>query len=762
MRLQRLRRLGLGIICAVAAVAPAVPLAAELDPADAGHLMDLSLAELAEIKVRTSSLIPASLRHSPAAMIVVTQAEIRQRGYTDLAELLLDLPGFDHTVTNGDTYIVSWQRGYRTPSFQRTLILVNGIQNNHLWSNEALISRQFPMTHIERVEVLYGPAGAVHGPNAFLGVINIITSETRADDPDVPAVVVQSAHGSHGTGLVDASLAADLGPVAANVGLRWFASDEPGLGDYPEWGFATRERLDDRAAWGAVLDEGHGGISYGDYADRSTDRGLSGLLRWKGLELGVNHAYSDEGYGLQYAFDRVQPNQSWRKRQDLAYLRIREDAGENVALQTQLSVRTSRTWGGWVEAVPDWAPGRADSSYLSISDWNSSSSGWKLQQTAQWRLGDDVTLAGGAHFERKALNKAYDVCSYWQGSVCLGHDESDLGPYGLGHGIFHSRDPAALRGAGALDHAPASNREITRDIGAFVEGTWNPGDLYAYVSARIDDNSRFGTFIKPRLAVAYDTGEKTTVKLIYGEAYQEPAARQLYGSWSGRQANPDMRPEEVRNYEAVLIHRQEHWWHDLSLFRAEYTNMIREDAVNSGELEVMGAEYRGRIEIANPLAAAPVQAYLYYTFAESRSSESYDFASGLWVEREAAQGDIAPHKVQAGVNLPLPRGLNLNVRANWTAERDLFLRNPLRGQGRRLPAATVVDLHLFHRRAGTTLGLKVRNVFDKGYFHPGAGQASSGDTFTDGAGVPLRSQGFPNSLVPQPGRSVLLSLTTEF
>ena len=53
--------------------------------------------------------------------------------------------------------------------------MVNGKVDNHLWSHMANFSRQYPVMNIERVEVLYGPASAVYGPNAFLGVVNIIT-----------------------------------------------------------------------------------------------------------------------------------------------------------------------------------------------------------------------------------------------------------------------------------------------------------------------------------------------------------------------------------------------------------------------------------------------------------------------------------------------------------------------------------------------------------------------------------------------------------
>ena len=86
-----------------------------------------------------------------------------------------DLPGFDTMVLNGLHYINAYQRGYRTPFTQRTMFMINGVVQNHLWSHAAGLSRQIPLSNIKRIEVLYGPASAVYGPNAFLGTINIVT-----------------------------------------------------------------------------------------------------------------------------------------------------------------------------------------------------------------------------------------------------------------------------------------------------------------------------------------------------------------------------------------------------------------------------------------------------------------------------------------------------------------------------------------------------------------------------------------------------------
>ncbi len=139
--------------------------------------MSLSLEQLLHVQVVSSNGIEETLVDSPAAMLVLTEQEILQRGYNNLTEILVDLPGFDVINTGGSANNNTYQRGYRTPFTTRTLFMIDGRIENHLWSQQVLLSRQYPMSMISRVEVLYGPASVKYGANAFLGVINVITKK---------------------------------------------------------------------------------------------------------------------------------------------------------------------------------------------------------------------------------------------------------------------------------------------------------------------------------------------------------------------------------------------------------------------------------------------------------------------------------------------------------------------------------------------------------------------------------------------------------
>jgi iron complex outermembrane receptor protein len=45
--------------------------------------------------------------------------------------------------------------------------MIDSKVQNDMYTQEAELSRQIPMSNIKRIEVLYGPASAAYGPNAF-------------------------------------------------------------------------------------------------------------------------------------------------------------------------------------------------------------------------------------------------------------------------------------------------------------------------------------------------------------------------------------------------------------------------------------------------------------------------------------------------------------------------------------------------------------------------------------------------------------------
>jgi outer membrane receptor for ferrienterochelin and colicins len=142
---------------------------------------------LSGTQITSLSKRPEDVDLAAATVIVIKESEFATRGYLDIVDLLSDQPGFDISRLYSSTYANVYQRGFRQENTERTLLLIDGIEENDVWSNIAYLSRQYPLSNISAVEIVYGPASTIYGARAFAGAINIITKTHKEIAKSAPA-----------------------------------------------------------------------------------------------------------------------------------------------------------------------------------------------------------------------------------------------------------------------------------------------------------------------------------------------------------------------------------------------------------------------------------------------------------------------------------------------------------------------------------------------------------------------------------------------
>lgn len=147
-------------------------------------LFDKVKRENVGVTVSSVSKKAEDLNTAPATVILINQEEIMDRGYIDLIDLLSDLPGFDISKIFSVKYANVYQMGFRQENTERTLFMIDGVEENDLWLNWAYISRQYPLSNIKAVEIIYGPSSTMYGPRAFVGAINVITNSPKETPKD--------------------------------------------------------------------------------------------------------------------------------------------------------------------------------------------------------------------------------------------------------------------------------------------------------------------------------------------------------------------------------------------------------------------------------------------------------------------------------------------------------------------------------------------------------------------------------------------------
>jgi vitamin B12 transporter len=124
--------------------------------------------------VVTASRVATPITDVLGDVSVIDRATLDLAGQSSLRDILSQLPGVQMT-TNG-SYRSSTGIFLRGASTSQTLVLIDGVRVGSATSGGASFENM-PLSRIERIEVLRGPASALYGPDAVGGVIQIFTRE---------------------------------------------------------------------------------------------------------------------------------------------------------------------------------------------------------------------------------------------------------------------------------------------------------------------------------------------------------------------------------------------------------------------------------------------------------------------------------------------------------------------------------------------------------------------------------------------------------
>lgn len=140
-----------------------------------------SLEAKQKASTQTSSAGKEALGDAPATIYVITAEDIEHQGYMSLNEILADIPEFEIQYRNNpeDNNLVSARGIYGN---DKLLILKDGHRYNSMVSSGYTLMENYGIRYAKRVEIILGPASALYGADAYMGVVNIITTkgnETR-------------------------------------------------------------------------------------------------------------------------------------------------------------------------------------------------------------------------------------------------------------------------------------------------------------------------------------------------------------------------------------------------------------------------------------------------------------------------------------------------------------------------------------------------------------------------------------------------------
>jgi len=144
------------------------------------HLSDIDLStnSIKSTKVFAGTRTEQDLEDLPFTVFVITAEEIREQGYFTLVDALKHLPGIrvsqPGSGLDGESFMM---RGLYGNTYAK--ILINDVPIRPSAVGAMPIGSQLPIRQAERIEVIYGPAATLYGPDAAAGVINIILKDSE-------------------------------------------------------------------------------------------------------------------------------------------------------------------------------------------------------------------------------------------------------------------------------------------------------------------------------------------------------------------------------------------------------------------------------------------------------------------------------------------------------------------------------------------------------------------------------------------------------
>ncbi len=712
-------------------------------------IYSMSLEELLKLNISSVSKKSENLLETPQTVIVITKEQIERRGYTDLEQLFHDLPGFDISRGNGTQYSQIYQRGYRTKNTEKTLLMIDGVEENDLWSNSVWLSRQYPISNIERVEIIYGPATTIYGANAFLGVINIVTktADQITGDKKHFGINSQFGYGSYNTRYADISIAANSNHFSLILSGRIYNSDEQDLSNYSDWDYdlsvynldfyksvlgtdddiiaQTAMDFDNTAYYNSPVLNG----KKPRYSNQTKDYLFYGKMKVDNFTLGFESFKRDEGYGAWYRDDfELGPEfgASWVPENTFFYTKYEKKFSDKLYFTSFSNFKIHQLTGDCEELyykgyfnkefnltdIADTASGTVNllpidsiqKPYWSNTWWQTYSQQLRSELRIQYNISESFNLITGIEFRVSHIQGAYL------------------------HGKTRNPEETAV-----INNAKGGNHFFSRDLGFFMQADYTLFKKINFVlGGRVDNNKirltgGYGTVFNPKAAIVY-TPANFILKAIYSEAFMDAGYWTKYSTTPGRLLdNPNLKPEKVKNLELSIGWKaSDYFFADISGFNSYYTGDIGTVDVTFINNEGNTVETTQHQAIGN-LRIQGLQSNLYFNYSNYSAYINYTFSNPYKItDKKIRIGDIASHHINFGINALFLNKLNVNVRANWSGERPTgkettVSNNPLNKIDAYFVINSAVSYNFFKRMSAQII---INNVLNKEYFDPGVRSAN--------------------------------------
>lgn len=624
----------------------------------------LSLEQLMDMEVSISTASGQPLSKAPAVVSVITRADMLATGATNLAEVLEGVPGIHVRV---DRFGFRPFPQFRGANAKQTLLMINGNSVSDLMWGYGIFWKGLPVSAIDRVEIIRGPGSALFGADASAGAINIITRTAgRIAHSDagmrIGSFDTRSAWLQHGARLDDVELGITA-EFSTSGGYDPYI-DADGIG-----GSGNAPNGWDNVDLRMSLAKGDWRLMYDFVRHSDLQIGLTG-----GYVLDTQTRGSDSRHDLALLYSNDQFNRDWGLAAELRYQQLEYSSGDGF-LELPPGWTEPAGTGNTAGLYPDGFINRMRSGERKVSG--------EVSGLYKGIDGHAIRIGGGYTWQ-----DLYRVEQYV--NFGIGPNGSPL-PAG-GPLVDISDTPQAF--------APEKARRI---VHLFVQDVWSiRDDLELTAGARYDSYSDFGSTINPRVALVWNTTDRLTSKLMYGEAFRAPNYQELYARTANALPNTSLGPERSQTVDLQFAFRVSP---SLQL-GANLFHFRQEDLIRSVVIDPVTGTRQFQNVGTHTIKGVELEAWW-------QASERVR-VSGNYTVRDPGDStyqsyDQPRRQAYARVDWTFLPGWSMNLQTNWIGERERVAGDPRPA----LEGYAITDATLrFSAMKKWELAASVRNLFD--------------------------------------------------
>jgi len=677
----------------------------------------LSLEELMRMAVTGVSRYSQNINDAPATVVLITEEMIKNRGYDDLSDLLRDMPGTDISDNAGRYGQFSTIRGI--DGNDRFLVMVDGHKLNPASGIFLSIGHSISLNMAKQVEIIYGPASAVYGADAFAGIINIITK----DAGDKTKMSLRGSYGKfrNGVGSVQVSSPVKgLSDASISAYFQIYRSEGADFSELsPEY---------------SIINEYKDPIKP-EFRQLFKDHSLFVNGTYKNLELSFYQQRFNEGNarGMSPNIYYYNEDNHWALTSNIFWAGYKHPVGETGEINFDLSY-TLHNQDNTTRFDKLVKPGDATGVYY------------------QYLTGSDKTAKTSVTYTDGFSDKLKFITGL------EAENTNSIPPYAndevLGSSVKYEGEAAS-----EIDEL----KIVENRIGAFGQITYTPfNPLNFFIGARYDYSELYDNSVNPRLGVVYKLSNATTIKAMYGTAFQAPSLFYRYEQFgtpalvmlSSTEANHRLKNQRLESYELSIAQRLSSRMNlTVSYYYNNLTNLISrtpytaDSAYNKYFKKYTKAIYNSNIgsQIAEGIdvhfltsISEDLEGYIYYSFTDAKYGST----------NQKALPRVSDHKVWIGATYKGIEYLVASVGFKWVSDINVAALNPVYKNGDKQPGYSMLNLNasLVNLIPRTRIYTRIDNLLSSSIYHAGLFDQS----------------GLYTATIPQPKLAARLGFEFEF